>query len=153
MSTTLYERLLATMRELSAVLEEETQILREEGVHAITPLLERKNDLANCYMAEAQALGLTREESPFEDWQREALHAEHQRLSAAMTRNERLLKAARIANERLIHITAQAVAHYRERHTTYTHTGHQRGYGMPGQQKRSASAYKEPLSISLNLNT
>ncbi len=142
------QAILDTADQLEGVLERESQALEAHGVRGISEFQEQKNELTNAYMRLTKEL-LQASNPGLSDQQREQLKAAHESLQATTQRNARLLQAARLANQRLIELTADVVAQEQERHTGYTAKGH--AYGNKGKTAQPAPK-TGPVTMAVNIN-
>lgn len=132
---------------LEALLARENAVLKEQGPRGIEALQEEKNRLTNDYVTAVKEISAARDSLTEE--QRAELRRLHTGLRDQGQENRRLLTAARMANQRLIDLTAEVVQREREKHATYTRSGKARGGGYAGASRRKP-ALKEPVSLSLN---
>jgi hypothetical protein len=119
------EILVRTAERLTTLIEEETARLQRGASREITDIQAQKIDLARIW---TEGLARLKAEPPLGGPQRKALAAAAGKLDAALTRNERVLRAATIAADRVVSAIAEAV---REQRACGV------GYGMRRQAPRT----------------
>jgi hypothetical protein len=119
------ETLIRTAERLAALIEEETLRLKSPAPGEIAGIQAQKADLARIW---AEGLARLKTEKPLAEPQRTALVTAAERLDAALVRNERVLRAATMAADRVVSAIAEAV---REQRSCGV------GYGMRRQAPRT----------------
>jgi hypothetical protein len=119
------ETLARTAERLTALIEEETARLQRGASREIADIQAQKTDLARMWI---EGLARLKAEAPLGGPQRKALTAAAGKLDAALARNERVLRAATIAADRVVSAIAEAV---REQRACGV------GYGMRRQAPRA----------------
>ena len=121
MSTTLVR----TAERLTALIDEESARLKSTAPGEIAAIQAQKADLARIW---SEGLVRLKAEEPLAEPQKKALAAAAEKLDAALVRNERVLRAATIAADRVVSAIADAV---REQRACGV------GYGMRRQAPRT----------------
>jgi transketolase len=127
--------LLQTMSRLIAVLEREIEMLRTMEPQEMQALQEEKIVLAAAYESRLQSL---RDDPPgpaeLDDTLRAELQQTTARFQGTLAENERMLRAARQASERLLQAIAQSLQRQDAERSGYSAAGRPRaGVGTPGQ--------------------
>jgi flagellar biosynthesis/type III secretory pathway chaperone len=135
--------LLTTMSRLIGVLEREIEMLRNMEPTAMQALQEDKIVLAAAYESQMQALA----EDPaavadIEEELRSELRQTTSRFQDVLAENERMLRAARHATDRLLGAIAKSV----QRQKTQ-----QRGYSAIGRPRAAAGAPASPMTLDQRL--
>jgi hypothetical protein len=121
MSTTLVR----TAERLTALIDEESARLKSTAPGEIAAIQAQKADLARIW---SEGLVRLKAEEPLAEPQKKVLAAAAEKLDAALVRNERVLRAATIAADRVVSAIAEAV---REQRACGV------GYGMRRQAPRT----------------
>ncbi len=122
-------RLLETAEQLTALLIEESGLVRTLHISEITPLQADKTRLTATYAKTLRALAAP-ESRPLPASLKARLMAAAQKLNAAAADNERMLKVGRAATDRLIGTIVSAIKEARPATTGYTRNT-QRGRSLP----------------------
>jgi hypothetical protein len=117
--------LVRTAERLTALIDEESARLKSAAPGEIAGIQAQKADLARIW---SEGLVRLKTEEPLAEPQKKALAAAAEKLDAALVRNERVLRAATIAADRVVSAIAEAV---REQRACGV------GYGMRRQAPRT----------------
>jgi hypothetical protein len=119
------DALIRTAERLTALIEEETALLGGAARGEIAAIQAQKADLARAW---TEGLDRLKAEPTLQDGRRKALVAAAGKLETALVRNERVLRAATIAADRVVSAIAEAVRDQRACGV---------GYGMRRQAPRT----------------
>ena len=127
---------------LIRLMRQETQCLKAMNPSAIAKLQDQKSALALSYHEQVRQLaGEPRCLQAVEPVLRDELKREMAALAEEVTLNERALRAARNANERVLQLIADAVSATRTKHDTY---------GRDGAPRAEARVGEKPVALSVD---